>query len=345
MKNLPEDVVHLIATELESYPKTLSQLCLIDKQSCSGFLRFLYRRVILFDPHRLEKFCRSLCTSHFQTSKLVRSLRLGMIERFGDRPNLKIPAGLVPGLQFTLLKMESLEDLFLDSLLLSAERILDNLVGPFRLKRFSCPYSDSQATMSFLESQPTITEITFSFLPEPDDISTVLDTDLKILPALRRLKAHRDVIARLVPGRPVSHISILYDLEIEQEVDLSSWARSTVPITSISLHDFDNVWTNVRRFIVALESAGIASAVKQFTVIEVSRSYGPLTRESHPRQLISKLSGLCSLKRLEVVCLKSENWKSEAQIREWLGSMTSIGEWQKHMGTLKQISIYGVDIK
>lgn len=268
MEHLPEDIMHIIATKLEPYPKSLSRLCLVDKQTYSRLLGHLYRRVALANPHSIEIFCQSMCTSQYETSKLVRSLQMGVERRPPGLP--KTPNVLVPGIQLALSKMELLEELLLYFYSIPVERILDNLVGPFHLKIFSGHCINSTATFSFLQTQPTITDLELYNDSETEDFCELLDKNPNVLQSLRRVKAHPDVLARLVPGRPVNQIALVGDLSLVPLLDLSPLARSTMPITSIYFQEFGRTRAGLRHLVASLKSARITSHVEQLTMMEMS---------------------------------------------------------------------------
>lgn len=176
---------------------------------------------------------------------------------------------LVPGLQLALSEMILLKELLLDSKNIPTDRILGNLVGPFRLSRFSCSDIGSRVLMSFSKAQPTIKEIEFPHHREPVDFCKALDAQPDILPGLCRVSAHPDIVPRLVPGRSVGKIEIPVAFDFERLLDLSSLARSKAPITSICFYNFEDKWVDLKQVIIALKLAGIASAVKQLTVVEI----------------------------------------------------------------------------
>jgi F-box domain len=204
MSAIPVDVLREI---LEHVSKAdLLTLCRVNKIFCSCSQDVLYREIEYGDEHAIQ----TLATS----TDLARRVRSFKTNRSS------------PELATALRNMSSLRRLSLN--VTDDAFILDGCT--FKLESFTRYFPYSESLQRFLNSQPSLTDITFYEECEP-----FLPFDERCLPNLTRVSAPPSWLGRLIPGRPVRKVLAFPHSSIDS-TDLSYFALSTTPIQKLLIH-------------------------------------------------------------------------------------------------------------
>jgi F-box domain len=205
MPSIPVDVLREILEHVDK--EDLPILCRVNKIFCSCSQDILYRE-IGGGTHVLA-----------QSTDLARRVRA--FSSFRDDPELG-PA---------LRNMSSLRRLRLMGFGDDAS-VLDGCT--FKLDSFACGFRYSELLQRFLNSQSSLTDITLftSHIPSSP-------FDESCLPNLTRVMAVPSWLGILVPGRPVTDVTVLGPRH-QNPIDLSFFTRSTAPI-----HSFDTPYANI----------------------------------------------------------------------------------------------------
>jgi len=203
MPSIPVDVLREILGHVSN--ADLATLCRVNKIFCSCSQDVLYRD-ILGGVHVIQTLA--------QSTDLARRVRW-------FATSCKSPE-----LAMALHNMSSLRNLYLHGISDDAS-ILDGCT--FKLDSFTCFFPYSESLQKFLNSQPSITQVTFSQNYEP-----LTPFDERCLPNLTRVMAKPSWLGRLIPGRPVTEV-VVFTPWHEKTIDLSFFALSTAPIHSLEI--------------------------------------------------------------------------------------------------------------
>jgi hypothetical protein len=207
MSAIPIDVLREI---LEHVRKAdLATLCRVNKICCSYSQDVLYREIGYVGA--IQTLAQST-----DLARRVRSL---------------VADCVYPELGTALRNMSSLRRLHLDGL--ADVSILDGCT--FKLDSFTCYLPYSESLQKFLNSQPSLTNLTIWKDREP------LPTfDERFLPNLTRVKVSPPWLGMLIPGRPVTEVIVLSHSNTDS-TDLSVFTLSTTPIQKLWIH-FDMLY-------------------------------------------------------------------------------------------------------
>jgi F-box domain len=205
MPSIPIDVLREI---LEHVSKAdLATLCRVNKIFCSYSQDVLYRE-IGGNKHVIHTLAQST-----DLARRVRSFRY-----FGASPKLAT----------TLRNMSSLRRLCLWDI--DDTSILDRCT--FKLDLFSGHLPNSKSLQQFLNSQPSITDITLYY-----DYKPLLRFDERCLPNLTRVSAPLSWLRRLIPGRPVREVTMSSTMRLPSSTDsINFFTLSTTPIQKLKIH-------------------------------------------------------------------------------------------------------------
>jgi hypothetical protein len=213
--SIPVDVLREILGHVRK--ADLPSLCRVNKIFCSCSQDFLYRDIIFADEDVIQTLAQST-----DLARQVRSFYLNneCIE-----------------LATALQNMSSLRSLDLERI--SDVSLLDGCT--FKLESFSCDYPNSESLQKFLNSQPTLTDVTFQggYKPLPP-------FDERCLPNLTCVRARPSWLGILIPGRPVREVEVLTDLSSDLSLSLSTTSIQKLWI------DFDMLSPKPELFLVSI---------------------------------------------------------------------------------------------
>jgi F-box domain len=206
MLTIPVDVLREI---LEHVRKSdLATLCRVNKTFYSCWQNVLYRKIYRRDKRVIPTLARSI-----DLARRVRSFETCF---------------RCEELATALQNMTSLRSLDLAGIGDDAS-ILDGCT--FKLYSFTCSFPCSESLQNFLNSQPSLTDITFF-----GDYEPLPPFGENCLPNLTRVSAVPYVLGVLIPGRPVREVSVLSSLYIDT-TDWSFFTLSTTPIQKLCIND------------------------------------------------------------------------------------------------------------
>jgi hypothetical protein len=107
----------------------------------------------------------------------------------------------------------------------------------FKLDSFETTFPNSESLQKFLNSQPSLTKLTFWSYYKP-----LPPFDERCLPNLTRVKAIPSWLRILIPGRPVREVIMLTPSRIDS-TDLSFLTLSTTPIQKLYI-GYDMLYPN-----------------------------------------------------------------------------------------------------
>jgi hypothetical protein len=205
MPSIPIDILREILDYV--HKADLATLCRVNKIFCSCSQNVLYRKIRRRDIRVIPTLARS--------TYLARWVRSFVANR------------KLPGLATALRNMSSLRSLDLNGI--GDASILDGCT--FKLDSFTCSFSCSESFQNFLNSQPSLTDITIF-----DDYEPLPPFGERCLPNLTRVSAERSWLGVLIPGRPVREVTVLSPLDIDS-TDWSFFTLSTAPIQKLGFND------------------------------------------------------------------------------------------------------------
>jgi F-box domain len=186
----------------------LAALCKVNKTVCSCSQNVLYRQISYRDHRAIQTLA--------QSTDLARRVR--SFYACGDHP----------GLPTALRNMSSLRSLELSG---TDDDILDGCT--FKLYSFNTTFRNSESLQEFLNSQPSLTNLTIWGNYEPS-----LPFDERCLPNLTRVRARPSWLGILIPGRPVREVTILSPSDFystRYSTDMSFFTLSTTPIQKLHI--------------------------------------------------------------------------------------------------------------
>jgi hypothetical protein len=206
MPSIPVDILRLI---LEHAGRAdLAKICLLNKVCCSYSQDVLYREI---DGGVAGFACQTLAKST-HLAKRVRSFEI-----YYERPSLAE----------ALRNMSSLRRLCLGIQYLKSPTPLEGCT--FKLDSLSIGLPFDESVQKFLDSQPSLTCLSLT------RHSRVLFTfEETCLPNLTRATAWCNCLEQLIPGRPVSEVTLL-DLFAVNWTFLTFLTLSTVPIWKLEI--------------------------------------------------------------------------------------------------------------
>jgi F-box domain len=210
--NLPIDVLQII---LENVDKAdLLTLCRVNKVCCSYSQDILYRNIYADDYSQL-KVCRTLA----QSTRLARHVRSFFVYLTFINPS--------KDLAMAIQNMSSLRSLTL--YMHGRYIILDEC--NFKLDSFFTDFPRHEYFRKFLNNQPTLTHVELYHHAIDDDQGQLEAT---YLPNLTRVAAKFPLLQRLIPGRPLSEVKVIwYPGENIPSIDF--FTLSAAPIQKLTM--------------------------------------------------------------------------------------------------------------
>jgi F-box domain len=208
MSAIPVDVLREILEHV--CEADLVTLCRVNKFFCSCSQDVLYREIGYRDARTIT--IQTLA----QSTDLARRVRSFKTVRS------------FPELATALRNMSSLRSLDLYGHDFGDDAsILDGCT--FKLDSFSTTFPYSESLQQFLNSQPSITDITFG-----EDCDPFLPFDERCLPNLTRVSAVHSWLGVLIPGRPVREVYMFLHSSTHS-TDWSFFTLSTTPIQKLEI--------------------------------------------------------------------------------------------------------------
>jgi hypothetical protein len=212
--NLPVEVLRMI---LENVDKTdLLTLCRVNKVCCSCSQHILYRNISSYGPSGPKVWGTLAQSTHL--ARHVRSFS-AYYPRSIDQPN--VPA-------MAMQNMSSLRSL---KLLRVRHTILDECT--FKLDSFITDSPLSEYLQNFLNNQPTLTHVEL-YRHTIDDDDAQAEFEVTCLPNLTRVAAELPLLQRLIPGRPLSEVDVVWYPGYHIP-SLDFFTLSTAPIQKLKL--------------------------------------------------------------------------------------------------------------
>jgi len=189
----------------------LVTLCRVNKIVCSCSQDVLYRKIFGRDKRAIPTLA--------QSTDLARRVRF--FQASGDCSEL-----LLVELATALRNMSSLRRLNLYGFRFRASILYG---CTFKLDSFETNLPNSKSLQEFLNSQPSLTDLTLwrDYKPFPP-------FDERCLPNLTRVLAYPSWLVKLIPGRPVREVIMTSHSRVDF-IDLSFFAYSTTPIQKLQI--------------------------------------------------------------------------------------------------------------
>jgi len=232
MPSIPVDVLREILEHVDK--NDLATICRVNKICCSCSQNVLYRE-ISGDALLIQTLA--------QSTDLARR-----VHSFYTQCDYQ-------GLSTALRNMSSLRRLRLIGRRLRDASILDGCT--FKLDSFSCIFPYSESLQRFLNSQPSLTDITLytSHIPSSP-------FDERCLPNLTRVRAVPSWLGILIPGRPVTDVFML-ESRYQRIIDLSIFTLSTAPIYSLDI-SYDNIYPTPESHLVSIFPSMVNLVLRTF---------------------------------------------------------------------------------
>jgi hypothetical protein len=214
MSSIPIDVLQEILGHVRK--ADLATLCRVNKIFCSCSQDVLYREINDGDERVIQTLAKST-----DLARRVRSFDI-----------IHSP----PELPTALRNMSSLRRLNLRND--SDVSVLDGCT--FKLDSFSCSFPCSESLQNFLNSQPSLTDITlFDDCYDPFPLF-----DERCLPNLTRVSAHPPCLCLIIPGRPVREVSMFsYPSSNPTDTPTSPGSSSTqLSLFTLSTTPIQKLW-------------------------------------------------------------------------------------------------------
>jgi F-box domain len=216
MLSVPIDILREILEHV--HEADLPTLCRVNKIFCSYSRDVLYREIKYGDVDVIQTLA--------QSTDLARRVR-----------SFSTPCSS-PELATALQNMSSLRSLSLASI--EDDSILDGCT--FKLDKFFCNFPNSKSLQQFINNQPSLTHVSFHGNYKP--------IDERCLPNLTWVTGYPSLLRKLVPGRPVRDVTILYSPG-EGSFDFSVFTLSAAPIQQLHV-DYGVLYPTPGSFLVSI---------------------------------------------------------------------------------------------
>jgi hypothetical protein len=211
-------------------------MCRLNKLCCAFSQPVLFRDIrIQFhqiaEPEFTLKHDRgfALCETLSQSPHLARCVRSFSVRIY--EISMRFTAKIAETLEF----LPSLRHLGLN-VYFNFTRLLNGRTFSFKLESFSFHLLYDTDLRNFLNSQPSLTTVDFSFhKPSESQYWPRLEFERKCLPNLTRVTTHLIDAEEIIRGRPVSEITIMGGPRLMDNITLDFFALSTVPIQKLTI--------------------------------------------------------------------------------------------------------------
>ena len=209
MPSIPVDVFEHILENVDR--ADLAKICLLNKICCSCSQDVLYREIDL-EITTVTNVCQTLARST-HLAKRVRSFEI-----YYEHPSL----------EEALRNMSSLRRLCLYFNDPESPTLLEGCT--FKLDSLSVSLPFDESLRKFLYGQPSLTFVSFAYPLESE--SPFEET---FLPNLTRVAADSSWLSQLIPGRPVSEVTLINLFPVWSH--FTSFTLSTAPIWKLEIND------------------------------------------------------------------------------------------------------------
>jgi hypothetical protein len=207
MPSIPVDILRLILEHADR--ADLAKICLLNKICCSCSRDVLYREIN-------QEIVTFVCQTLAQSTDLAKRVR--SFEIYYEHPSLAE----------ALRNMSSLRRLHLGFKLLISPTLLEGCT--FKLASLSIGLPFDEPLRKFLNSQPSLTHVSFTY-----NIGCWFPFEETCLPNLTRVTAGSPWLSQLIPGRPVSEVTLL-DRVFVNWSHFTFFTLSTVPIWKLEIN-------------------------------------------------------------------------------------------------------------
>jgi hypothetical protein len=207
MPSIPVDILRLILEHVDR--ADLAKICLLNKVCCSCSQDVLYREI----NQEIVTFVRQTLAQSTHLAQRVRSFEINYEH---------------PSLAKALRNMSSLRRLCLGSGHPISPTLLEGCT--FRLDSLSVDLPFDELFRKFLNSQPSLTYVSFKY-----HIGCGSPFEETCLPNLTRVTAGSLWLSQLIPGRPVSEVTLTNRVFVNWG-HLTFFTLSTVPIWKLELN-------------------------------------------------------------------------------------------------------------
>ena len=212
MPSIPIDVLREILEHVDK--NDLATLCRVNKIVCSCSQDVLYRDLEDVDPDAIETLA--------QYTDLARRVR-----SFQHYCSFMEPETALRNLATALRNMSSLRSLDIGGFDDEPLSILDGCT--FKLDSFNIAFLYSESIQKFLNSQPSLTNLTIW-----GDYEPLAPFDESCLPNLTRVMAEHSWLGMLIPGRPVREVTVARYGD-KDSFDFRIFTLSTTPIRKLKI--------------------------------------------------------------------------------------------------------------
>ncbi|KAG9085722.1 hypothetical protein FS749_004203 [Ceratobasidium sp. UAMH 11750] len=326
----------------------------------------LYEQVHLSRPSAVSKFCNAVIENPSKLAPLVHCLQVGnhfepcnynRCPRFGKISASRLHKDLALQFRSLLELVFNLRELYLLATPKALNLCLANVKAPFKLRRLEISCVDSGPFYAFLRNQSLVTKL--HVLPNSrqasDAVSDYLTRHSDVLPRvkiatgslyfLNALSSTRllseVIIAEEAPSlssqereRHLGNISRLFD---QSGIHSVGWFRS-------GTLEGPDLWGDI---IARIKKKGAQRNVRSMTIIETEKfSHTMRHAQLFDRLLkvIDRTSGFDNLECIEMVRAHCEP-EPEERVRSWLEEFQNLEAWIGFVPSLKQVHIYGVDLR
>jgi hypothetical protein len=207
MPSIPVDILRLILEHVDR--ADLAQICLVNKVCCSYSQDVLYREI----EGGVAGFVCQTLTRSTNLAKRVRSFQI-----YFEHPSFGE----------ALRNMSSLRRLRLDFSYLWSPTLLEGCT--FKLDSLSVDLPFDERLQKFLNCQPSLTCLSFT-----SPVKCEFPLEETCLPNLTRVAAESSWLSQLIPGRPVSEVTLI-DRDFVNWSHFTFFTLSTVPIRKLELN-------------------------------------------------------------------------------------------------------------
>ena len=201
MPSIPIDVLREILEHVRRVD--LPTLCRVNKIFCSYSQDLLYRDIKDGGTRVIHTLARST-----DLARRVRSFA-------ATYPFSELATALRNMSSLRWLRLWGIDD----------DSILDGCA--FKLDTISCNFSNSKRLQQFMNSQPSLTNVTWFGDYEP--------IDERCLPNLTRVSGNPSFLSKLIPGRPVGDVTITQYI-VRESFDFTFFTLSAAPIQKLYAH-------------------------------------------------------------------------------------------------------------
>jgi len=204
--------VDILLNILEYVDKAdLPNICLLNKICCSYSQDALYRDIFAHTPRVQQRLA--------QSPHLARRVR--SFDSIYEDPDLPTALRNMTSLRILKLSIRLDSDIFEGC--------------TFKLNSFTWSYPDNEYLRKFLGSQPSLKDVVFDTVPSSQPLETMC------LPNLTRFTGTITWLPYIIPGRPISEVTVVEHISDHRSIDLSIFTLATTPIRKLTI-DYSHLY-------------------------------------------------------------------------------------------------------